>query len=340
MMSQKSQFIYSHKKQYRLEVTQKVSFCYRCSTAIIKDKSGNEITAIKPLRYHIPQETCIPIFLTISDKHNPYLFYNKSDYIKIRRDIVKQMKLFCQYFELSKKTFFLALDYFDRILTIITTSKLEDLMRISQLCIILAAKFQENCVKGMQVKKLSMKTSTNYAQDELFLLRLLDYKLHTFTCYDILVDMLNAGFLFNDEDFSIKKMDLIYDKIESMLYLFSESKYYIDWTHKEIALATIGLIRESFGLPAFSKNIKSVFMNEFMDIYNYSSCLNRLRKCFKFLENDKNKNAINNHSDSTTESNSDNGSDISDYNLKNKSLDKNIINSKEKKNYSEEKNNL
>ena len=192
----------------------------------------------------------------------------------------------------------------------------------------------------MQVKKLSMKTSTNYAQDELFLLRLLDYKLHTFTCYDILVDMLNAGFLFNDEDFSIKKMDLIYDKIESMLYLFSESKYYIDWTHKEIALATIGLIRESFGLPAFSKNIKSVFMNEFMDIYNYSSCLNRLRKCFKFLENDKNKNAINNHSDSTTESNSDNGSDISDYNLKNKSLDKNIINSKEKKNYSEEKNNL
>ena len=112
MMSQKSQFIYSHKKQYRLEVTQKVSFCYRCSTAIIKDKSGNEITAIKPLRYHIPQETCIPIFLTISDKHNPYLFYNKSDYIKIRRDIVKQMKLFCQYFELSKKTFFLAFMYY------------------------------------------------------------------------------------------------------------------------------------------------------------------------------------------------------------------------------------
>ena len=339
MVPQKNQFIYSHKKQYRLEVTQKVSFCFRCSTAIITDKSGNEISAIKPLRYHISQETCIPIFLTISDKHNPYLFYNKADYIKIRRDIVKQMKLFCHYFELSKKTFFLALDYFDRILTRITASKLEDLMRISQLCIILAAKFQENGVKGMQVKKLSMKTSTNYAQDELFLLRLLDYKLHTFTCYDILIDMLNTGFLFNDEEFSIRKMELIYDKIESMLYLFSESKYYIDWTHKEIALAAIGLIRESFGLPAFSKNIKTVFMNEFVDIHNYSSCLNRLRKCFKFLEKDKNSNAINNHSDSTTESNSDNGSDISDYNLKNKSIEKNIINSPAKKNYSEEKNN-
>ena len=334
MMPQKTQFIYSHKKQYRLEVTQKVSFCYRCSTAILKDKSGNEISTIKPLRYHIPQETCIPIFLTISDKHNPYIFYNKSNYIKIRRDIVKQMKLFCQYFELSKKTFFLALDYFDRILSIITTSNFEDLMRISKLCIILAAKFQENGVKGMQVKELSMKASTNYAQDELFLLRLLNYKLHTFTCYDILIDMLSAGFLFDDEDFSIKKMDLIYDKILNMLYLFSESKYYIDWTHKEIALASIGLIRENFGLPAFSKNIKSVFMNEFVDIHNYSSCLNRLRKCFKFLEKDKNKNIINNHSDSATESNSDNGSDISELNLKNSSIEKNIINSPQKNNYS------
>ena len=127
-------------------------------------------------------------------------------------------------------------------------------------------------------------------------------------------------------------MELIYDKIENMLYLFSESKYYAEYTHKEIAISIIGLIRERLGLPAFNKNFQIVFMNELSDIHNYLSCLNRLRKIFKFKENNNSKNNIlSNHSDSTTESNSDNNSDsitesISGYNL-NKNSQNNVKNS-------------
>ena len=302
MMQQKLPINYLHKRQYCFEITQKVSFCFNCSSAIITDKLGNEITTIKPLKYHVPQETALPIFLNFSDIHKPYIFFNKSSYLKIRTSIVQKMKQFCNFFKLTKKTFFLALDYLDRICSKMMNFDLEDIKQISQLCIILASKYQENGVKGMEVKKLSCGVSTNYSDDELYLLQLLNYDLHCFTCYDIIMDLLHTGFLFNDEKFSIKKMHLIYGKIENMLYLFSESKYYIDWTHKEIALGIIGLIRETLGLVAFSNNIQTVCMNEYANIYNYLGCLNRLRKCFKFKVDD------NNHSDST-DSNSDNNSD-------------------------------
>ena len=342
MKQQKNQINYAHKKKYRFELSQNVSFCFRCSTAIITDKSGNEISTIKPLRFHIPQETALPIFINIPDTHKPYQFINKQGYIKIRTLIVKNMKLFCNYFKLTKKTFFLALDYFDRICSRMMAFDLEALKQISQLCIILASKFQENGVKGMEVKKLSCGVSSNYSKDELYLLQLLNYDLHTFTSYDILMDILHSGFLFNDEDFSISKMHSIYGKIENMLYLFSESKHYIDWTHKEIALAIIGLIRETLGLVAFNKNVQTVCMNEDADTHNYLSCLNRLRKCFKFKEEDKStkNNNNNNHSDSNTESNTDNNSENNSDNVSesnsdysdNKLENKNVISSSEKKN--------
>ena len=92
--------------------------------------------------------------------------------------------------------------------------------------------------------------------------------------------ILHCGFLFNDEDFSIGKMHSIYGEIENILYLFSESKYYIDMTHKEVAMAIIGFVREMLGLISFSKNIQNVFMHEYVDIHNYVNCLNKLRKCF------------------------------------------------------------
>jgi len=337
MITQKIQVIKSHKKQYRLEITQKVSFCSKCSSAIIKDKSGNEISTIKPLKYCVPQEASIPSFLIYNNNPEDHHSSNKSNYIKIRKDIVKIMKSFCEFLGLTQKTFFLALNYFDRIRPKTVVSSFDDLKQISLLCVILASKFQENGVKGMKVKNLSLGASTNYAADELFILRLLEYDLHAFTSYDILRDILYTGFLFNDENFSLRKMDLIYNKIENMLYLFSESKYYIEYTQKEIAISIIGLIREILGLPSFSKNFQLVFMNEFSDIHNYMSCLNKLKKIFKFKENDKNKNNIaSTHSDSTTESNSDNNSDsitesISGYNL-NKSS-QNIIKNRPQKGF-------
>ena len=108
-------------------------------------------------------------------------------------------------------------------------------------------------------------------------------------------------------------MHSIYGQIENILYLFSESKYYIDMTHKEIAMGIIGLVRETLGLISFSKFIQIVFMNEFVDIHNYLTCLNKIRKIFKIKvdnnNNSKHKSYNHNHSDSNTDTNSDSNSD-------------------------------
>ena len=306
MMQKKSFLYYPHKKQYRCELSQKVSFCFKCESAIITDGSGNELSTIKPLKYQIPHETTFPIFLTIPDNHEPYYFLNKSGYIKIRKEIIKSMKEFCMNFKLNKKTFFLALDYFDRICSKMMAFDKDALKQTSQICIIIACKLQENQSKGMKIKKLASAASVNYAKDELFVMNLLNHDLHTFTSYDILLDIMNCGFLFNNEIFSEKKMNSIYGKIENILYLFSESKFYIDMTNKERAIAIIGFIREILGLTAFSKSIQIVFMKEYGEIHNYLNCLSKLRKCFKLKVDN---NANNNSSDSNTEANSDNNSD-------------------------------
>jgi hypothetical protein len=334
MLQQKSLY-YPHKKQFIFELTEKISFCFNCSSAIITDKTGKEFSTVKPLKHHIAQETSLPIFVTISDKHEPYFFFNKIGYIKIRKQIVNNMKEFCQHFKLNKKTFFLALDYVDRISSRMIAFDIEDLKQISHICLILACKFLENQSKAIEIKKLASCVSVNYAKDELYLINLLNYDLHSFTCYDILMDALNCGFLFNDEKFSLKNMHSIYREIENILYLFSESKSFIDMTHKEIALAIIGLVRETLCLVAFNKFIQIVFMNEFVDIHNYLACLNKLRKIFKFKvdnhHNNNNKNNDghnhnNNHSDSNTDANSDNNSDnISDNNSINTSSNENKV---------------
>ena len=211
------------------------------------------------------------------------------------------MKIFCSNFNLSKKTFFLSLEYLDRICSKMVDFEMEDLLQISQFCIILATKFNESQIKNMQVKS-DLGPINNYSKDELYLLQLLNYDLLINTSYDILMDILYTGFLFEDEKFSLKKMNLIYGKIENMLYFFSETKNYIDMTHKEIALALIGLIRETLGLNAYNNILKNIFMNEYTNIQSYYSCLNKLRKFFKIKDD-------NNHSDSNTDANSDNSFD-------------------------------
>ena len=304
-----------HEKTAISEVNSKISLCFKCSSVIYKNDSGQKISTIKPSKYSVTQETATPLFLSIPDNHTQYNFRNKSDFQKIRISIVKKMKNFCSFFNLSKKTYFLSLDYFDRICSKMLGFELQDLLQISQLAIILASKFHEPQNKTREIKVYLGLTNT-YSQDELFLLRLLDYDLYAHTSYDILIDIMHTGFLFNDEKFSKKKMNFLYGKMENILYFFSETKLYIEMTNKEFALAIVGLIRETLGLVAYNDIIKNTFMSQDTDIQNYYSCLNKLRKCFKILDDS-------NHSDSNTDENSDNNSDNSEN-----SSDKNQKNEK------------
>lgn len=284
-----------HKLSARFDISSYASLCFNCSSLIISDESKNEISTIKPPQYSVIQENAIPIFLlTLNNKAYSYL--NKKGYIKIRTQIVKKMKLLCNNLNLNNKTFFLALDYLDHISSKFMSFKkddIDDIIQISKFCIILASKFQENRQKGMAMKIFSGDIQNNYVKDELFLLQLLDYDLYNFTCYDILMDILHCGFLFNGENFSINKMKAIYEKIETMLYMFTESKYYIEMSHKEIALTFIGLTREILGLEPFNNIIKYIFINNENNFQNYLNYLNLIKRCFVIKESNNSNNSQN-----------------------------------------------
>ena len=305
---------FTHKKQYLLEISQTLSLCSNCSSAIITHKSSENISTIKPLKYHIQNDLFYPCFLLQSGNDRIYKFSNEKTYNKIRRDFVKKMKLYCKQLNLNLKTFFSALEYLDRVCSTLSNFETNILNQILDLCLILSAKLNENMNKAMEVKHyLCGSSKKNYISDEFFMVKkLLNYDLIKITSYDILMDILKCGFIFNDEDFQIKKMNSVYDKIEDMLYLFSESKNWITMSPKEIAMGIIGWARDYLGLVPFSKNIQTVFLNEVDDVHNYLKCLNKIKKCFKIKEvkNDNNNNnannSISNHSDSTKDSLSDN----------------------------------
>lgn len=300
-----------HEKKAISEVNSRVSLCFNCSSVIIKNDQGKDISTIKPSKFSVVQETSTPIFLSIQDTHKPYEFRNKSDYLKIRTLFVKKLKSFCSTFELCKKTYFVALDFFDRVCSKISSFEINDIIQILQICLILSAKFNEPQIKTRQIKAYLNLTNT-YSKDELFILQVLDYDLFIHTSYDILLDIMHTGFLFSDEKFSLRKMNVIYGKLENMLYFFSETKLYIDMTHTEIALSLIGLTRETLGIIAYNSIMKSIFMSEYTVLESYYACLQKTRKCFKIKDDDKNDL---NSTDSSDNNNSHNDN-ISDNNSK------------------------
>jgi hypothetical protein len=210
------------------------------------------------------------------------------------------MKTFAQKFNLSKKTFFVALDYFDRLCSKLTQFNFS-VVQIAEFCVVLASKFQDES-KNALTAKLSLGYSKNYAKDELYILQLLNYELYSITSYDILMDIMHTGFLFNNEQFSQNKMNIIYGKIVKMLYFFSETKYYIEMTPMEIALSVIGFVRETLGLTAYNNIIKNLFMSS-GDIKRYLSCLTKFRKCFKIQEDNNHNCELNNNNKSNIEKN-------------------------------------
>ena len=315
-----------HEKESRSEINSKLSLCIclNCSSLLIPKEEGLNIGTVKPLKYAIHQEDWTPLFLTIPDNPNQNNFQNNTEFRKNRSFIVRKLKDFCTYFSLSAKTYFLALEYLDRVCLQISSSDINDYLQIGQICVILASKFQESRQKTMKMKTYLNLENNIYLKDELFILKLLDYNLMSHTCYDILLDLMYAGFLFQDEKFSLRKMNYLYGKLESMLYFFSGTKYYMDMTHKEVAFSLIGFIREILGLKAFNNYIKNFFMGENSYIQNYYACLQNLRKCFKINDNDNN----NNHSDSNTDSNSTNSDSNSENDSETNTFNENYMNNR------------
>ena len=88
-----------HQKKYPLEISQTLSLCSNCSCAIITQKPNENISTIKPLKYHVQDDIFYPCFLLRSCNDKIYKYSNEKTF----------WKSFIQIFFFSRKLFSLSL---------------------------------------------------------------------------------------------------------------------------------------------------------------------------------------------------------------------------------------
>lgn len=279
-----------------LQIFNSIYYCMICSAFIITKTSSQEfqIKIIKPDNY-IQNNEILPCPLWSSEEKNELdNFINKKEYLKQRQPIIKCMKNMCSSLCLCLKTYFLSVTYFDKICSKISFFNPNYLFHICLLCIILASKFNEHSSKVLKVQdELKKEISKSYLNDEIYVLQLLNYNLNLHTSYDLLLDILNFGFIFEGENYTKKKINYVYSLPIEILYICSEINLYIDMTAKQTAISIIGFSRELLNLTPFNENIKKIFCINNENIY-YSS-LKIIKKKIKIECGDNNqKSKVNN----------------------------------------------
>lgn len=267
-----------------------INYCLICSIFTFEDaSSGLKIKTIKPNNYITNNEPSNNLLWQSNEKEKPKQFINKKEYTKYRAHIIKDIKKICTDFSLSLKTYFLTIEYLDNICSKISSFNPKYLLQISLFCLILAAKFNEQAPKAIYLHDLLKKNiSKNYLEDEIYILKLLNYDLNIITPYDILQDILNFGFVLEGENFDCKKINYIYCILEKILYIFSETNSYIDMTPKQIAVCFTGFARELMNLAPFNNIIKKIFLINPQNEQSYIRGLKKIKKRIKI--EDKNKN--------------------------------------------------
>ena len=259
--------------------SKQIYYCSKCYSLFLITETQNEISTFKYKNDNFLIENKPKIFESI-DSFRPNSFLNKKDFLELRQGIVKKMKEIKNKFQLHFKTYFLALSYFETICSQIYRFTKDSLLQISKFCLILSAKFSEDGTKASDLEKeLKKNLSSNYKSDEIYILKLLNYNLNVVTSYDLLIDSINIGFILNNEKYNKKKMKVIFNHIEKMLFAFSESKFFFGLNQKIIVISLLSFIRELLGL----KNLNDFFIKNYGKIYEkeLEDCLCNIRICLK-----------------------------------------------------------
>ena len=199
----KTRMMCEHKKIHHKKNTE-LSYCSKCYSLFLITETKNEIYTIKYKNNFFFENK--PKILDSIELFRPNSFLNKHGFLEIRQIIIKQMKEITNKYQLNFKTYFLALNYFETICSKIYQFNKESLIQISKFCLILSAKFSEDGTKALNLEnELKENLSSNYKNDEIYILKLLNYNLNVITSYDLLMESINIGFILNNEKYNKKK---------------------------------------------------------------------------------------------------------------------------------------
>lgn len=219
------------------------------------DNSISFYDALKPKGYAIKLDINPLEFIR---EEKPVAFVNKQKFLKQRKKIVKSIKAIVDKHSLSIQTLFLAIAYFDLICS--KMSSFNELELISKLCLILAAKYADDGLKAYRLEKAyRSELSSHYQDDEMFIVKLLDYKLNLFTTYDFLSQLMMCGIIFNNETNDVKKVDFMYNTVIKIALLFIESNLFLELSQSKIAFGIVGFTRKLLGLEACCPQIEKQY---------------------------------------------------------------------------------
>ena len=278
------------KKISKIPEVENYYFCEECGSLLYKIKDKNYIKTIKPIYFQQPTEI------------NPYKIYSKisitkkinisdqSFYYKNRQKAINLLQKHSEIYKFSEYSYFLALTYMDTIFIknnekTIPKKKFE-LYIINS--VLLAAKFHEKDIHQPDLCRFSS-IGINYdideidiSQNEIECLKILNYKLNFFSTYEILMMILNNGFIFENEieNKSNEYINIIYNYANKIFSDIIQSFIALEFNNLQIVFSVIHLTRKQFGFQNNYFNVIKKFYN--IHLSDYKECLNKIKK---FLNN-------------------------------------------------------
>ena len=190
------------------------------------------------------------------------LYLSKKDYIKKRKKTILMLKEILINYSLSDKTFHLAISLLDSIFMKINA--INEMNIIAIFCLIIASKFIENdsFKSTLLEQNYSKQISSNYKNDEIYILKLIDYNLNITTAYDVLnLILTQQNILFDGEEkknkFSTHHMAVVY------LNKLIENEIILTLNPIEISFGIIQLIRKRLKLIPENKEIYKLFFKDY-----------------------------------------------------------------------------
>jgi hypothetical protein len=220
------------------------------------------------------------------------LFSINKDYINSRKALFSLLHKITIRMGFKSQTFFLCAHYLD----IIFTKKKRIHLNLNILglsCLCLAAKFCENdpMVPHLQYFIKIFNNINGYKnailmselkKGEVVVLKILNYKLNFFSTYEILMMILNNGFIFENEieNKSNEYINIIYNYANKIFSDIIQSFIALEFNNLQIVFSVIHLTRKQFGFQNNYFNVIKKFYN--IHLSDYKECLNKIKK---FLNN-------------------------------------------------------
>ena len=254
----------NHKKYIQTLSKNTFTTCPHCGNTIYKSSNKKITSTLKPLSYSSLSLSPFPLshspFSSLSSL--PHLLPNPTHitnistfYCETRSNIITSLLKHSKIYDYSKSTFYLALSYLDKLLPTKhhLSPKTTELYVINSL--LLAAKFREVSIYEPNFSRFTCDNGEyqineeEILENEIELLKELNYELNVITAYDVLQMLLYNGIVYDDEiDKENDNVNKIYEYAEELFKLLYNDINVIGFDVREVAINVVCLTRKYFDL--------------------------------------------------------------------------------------------